>query len=164
MTTFDTSANILTEVQDISNYTIGTGGTISEATFGRFLIKAEDQVTLDDPGFTLEQCTNAVALHICHQIYMKSGKIGVTSQSLGKLSISNKLTSDLTPWMDAYKALIESVRAPRRSLKTLDPNGITHDDHTMSRLKLDQAFVATNDDSEQPNPPHYNLGDLPSYP
>lgn len=144
MTTFDTSGNILTEVQDISNYVIP--GTISVATFLRFLTKAEEQVTLDDPGFKLEQCTEAVALYICHQIFRKTGEIGVKSKSLGSASISRVLKSDLTPWMDEYQALIARVRSPIVSISTLDPNGITRVDQTSDRLRPDQAMVVDAND------------------
>ena len=162
MTTFDTSGNILTEVQDISNYTIP--GTISDATFLRFLTKAEEQVTLDDPGFLLAQCTEAVALYICHLIYRKTGRIGVTSEHISAASVSFKLTSDSTPWLDEYKMLIERVRRPRVSLKTLDTNGIMRDDIVISQLKNDQAVVVVPNGLPESPDPALTLGDLVGYP
>jgi len=137
MTAFDTSGNIQTEVQDISTYTIGTSGTITDAAFLRFLQKAEDQVSLDDPGFTLAQCTEAVALLICHQIARKKGQTGKTSLSIGKYSYSKTLKSGLTSWMDEYNALIASVGG---GVGALSSDGITRDDATMQGLGLDQSI------------------------
>lgn len=158
-TVFDTSGNIMQEVTDISNYTIP--GTISIPTFLRFLAKAEEQVTLDDPGFQLAQCTEAVALYICHQIYRKTGKSGVTSERLGSYSLSRGKGVQLTPWLDDYYDLIERVRAPVISLSTLDTNGVRRDDATMNLLRPDQAWVVESD--EQSNPPTGGIGDLMGY-
>lgn len=148
MTTFDTSGNIMTEVQDISTYTISTSGTITEATFLRFLQKAEDQVTLDDPGFTAAQCKEAVALLICHQIARKKGQTGKTSLSIGKYSYSKKLASGLTSWMDDYLNAIGKVKTAEYGVANLSTDGLARDDANMNSLALDQS-APYNLDSEE---------------
>jgi len=149
MTTFDTDANVKTEVQDISTYTIGTTGTITDTTFGIFLTKAKARVTLDDPGFTLQQCTEAVALLICHQIARKKGQTGKTSLSIGKYSYSKKLASGLTSWMDDYLAAVAAVRGAEIDVDQISTAGITRDDANMNGLGLDQSIPYDINDEER---------------
>ena len=150
MTVFDTSGNIMQEILDISTYTIP--GTISVATFLRFLTKAEQQVSLEDPGFSLAQSTEATALYICHQIYRKTGKSGVTAERLGTYSMTRGKGEQLTPWLEDYYDLIERVRAPVISLSTLDTNGIARDDTTSNLLRPDQAVTADANDAQDTMP------------
>lgn len=138
MTSYDTSGNVLTEVGDISTYTISETGTITEAQFVRFLAKSDPQVTADDPGFTQAQANEANALLICHMIARKLGKSGKTSESLGKGSYSRKLISQ-TSWLDDYDDLLDRVRNPEYGVENLSTDGITRDDATMSGLGLDQS-------------------------
>jgi hypothetical protein len=138
MTTYDTSANVETEVEDISIYTIGTSGTITDAQFVRFLAKSDAQVVLDDPGFTQVQANEANALLICHYIARKYGKSGKTSESMGRGSYSKKLNHQ-TSWLDDYYELIDIVRNPEYGVENLSTDGITRDDAVMDGLNLDQS-------------------------
>ena len=145
MTSYDTSGNVLTEVQDISTYTISATGTITEAQFVRFLAKSDAQVTLDDPGFTQVQANEANALLICHYIARKLGKSGKTSESLGKGSYSRKLTGQ-TSWMDDYHELISLVQNAEMDIANISTDGITRDDANMDGLGLDQSTPYSLDD------------------
>lgn len=145
MTSYDTSGNVLTEVQDISNYTISASGTITEAQFVRFLAKSDVQVGLDNPGWSQVQANEANALLICHYIARKLGKSGKTSESLGKGSYSKKLTGQ-TSWMDDYDDLISRVKNVDYPISSLSTDGLARSDTTINKLRLDAATVVRADD------------------
>ncbi len=126
-------------VEAISTYTIGASGTVTLAVYNVFAALAEDQINLDDPGFTTEQKNEAQALYICHLIAQKKGQTGKTSLSIGKYSYSKKLESGLTSWLDEYHALIERVKNPDYGVQNLSLEGITRDDANMNGLGLDQS-------------------------
>lgn len=141
MTAYDTSANVILAVTD-NGYTISATGSITDATFVRYLATADDQVTLDDPGFTQDQANEAVALLVCHRIARKLGKLGKTSENLGRGSYSKKLNG-MTSWMDEYDDLIRRVAATVTSttqgIQSLSTDGLTRDDANMNGLSLDQS-------------------------
>jgi hypothetical protein len=140
MTSYDSSGNVKTEVEDISTFTISATGTITDATFLRFLTKADEQVALDNPGFSQAQANEACALLICHQIARRLGKSGKTTETLGRGSyvMATKWQNSefLTTWMDEYNALVARVGG---GVGQLDSNGITRDDTVMVGLALDQS-------------------------
>jgi hypothetical protein len=135
LTSYDSSGNVKTEVEDISTFTISATGTITDATFLRFLAKADDQVALDNPGFAQVQANEACALLICHYIARRLGKSGKTSESLGRGSYSRKLSGQ-TSWQDDYDDLIARVGG---GVGNLESGGVTRDDATMPGLALDQS-------------------------
>jgi hypothetical protein len=130
-------------VEAISEYTIGTSGTITYTEWVIFGDLASAQVTLDNPGFTTAQSNYAQALYVCHLIASKLGKSGKTAESLGRGSYSKTLASGQTNWLDQYKAFIDAVAATVTSttagIQSLSTDGITRDDKTMDGLGLDQS-------------------------
>lgn len=136
----DVSAN----VEDISSYTIGAGGTISVSTFNRFFSLAEDQTARDDPGWSTEELYEAQALLVCHYIARRQGLSGKVSESgIGRYSYSRGSGAGLTSWMDEYQALVKrgsdggSITA--QDLLGSSGAGYDHYDVTESRkFRLDQ--------------------------
>lgn len=150
MTSYDSSGNVETMVEAISNFTIASsGGSITDATFLLFLANADTQVIADDPGFTQAQKNEACALLVCHYIARKKGQSGKTSLSIGKYSYSRTLKSGLTSWMDDYNALVESVKSAPYGVENLDTDGITRDDKTMTGLSLDQSVPYDLNDEDR---------------
>jgi hypothetical protein len=143
VTSYDTSANVETAIEDYSAYTVGSSGTITDAQFVRFLALADAQVTLDDPGFNQAQANEAIALYICHMIARKKGQTGKTSLSIGKYAYSKQLATGLTSWLDEYRGLIDRVAAmvtsTTQGIQSLSTDGVTRDDANMNSLSLDQS-------------------------
>lgn len=99
----DVSAN----VEAISTYTIGTGGTISVATFTLFYTNATSQTTRDDPGWDAGELTEAQSLLVCHYIARRGGMSGKVSESgIGRYGYSRGSGAGLTSWLDEYNALV----------------------------------------------------------
>jgi len=148
MTSYDTSGNVKTAIEDNSSFTIGT--TITDATFLRFLTKADKQVVADDPGILLshEQANEANALLICHYIARKQGQSGKISESgIGRYGYSRGGNAGLTSWLDEYHNLITSAKdAPVDLSSSTYTDGYTRDDATMNGLKLDQSASYDLDD------------------
>lgn len=149
MTSYDTSANVFLIVED-NGYSVGTSGTITDATFVRFLSQADGQVTAEAPSDMSQTDLNeACALLVCHRIARKLGKTGKVSESLGKGSYSKQLSSGLTSWVDEYDALLYRVRNVPYGIENLSTDGITRDDATMNLLKLDQSTAYSLDDESR---------------
>jgi hypothetical protein len=149
MTAYDTSANVLTEVEDISPFTVSATGTITAAIFMRFLTKADTRVVQDDPGFTREQKNEACALLVCHQIARRRGQAGKTSEGIGRYSYSRKLPSGQTVWMEEYLALVDSVANAPAYMTSDDADGLTRDDADMSGLDIDNEPVYSLADEDE---------------
>ncbi len=149
MTRYDSSSNIELEINDCG-FTVGTSGTITLATFTRFLMKADAQLTADDPGsiLTQEQANEAISLLICHYIARKQGKSGKISESgIGRYGYSRGSNAGLTSWLDEYRdALDRAQNAPVDLTSSTYSAGYTRDDATMNGLKLDQSTAYDLDD------------------
>jgi len=151
MTRYDTSGNVQLDVED-SGFTISATGSITDATFLRYLATADEQLAGDDPQSLLSQtqANEAIALLICHRIARKKGQSGKISLSIGKYSYSKKLASGLTSWMDEYRALLDSVQnAPVDLSSSTYTDGFTRDDKDMDSLSLDQSTPYDLDDEER---------------
>ncbi len=148
MTSYDSSGNVKTAIEDNSSFTIGT--TITDATFLRFLTKSDQQVMADDPGSLLsqEQANEANALLICHYIARKQGQSGKISESgIGRYGYSRRGSAGLTSWLDDYDDLLQRVKdAPVDLTSDTYSQGYTRDDATMNGLKLDQSTAYDLDD------------------
>lgn len=148
MTRYDSSGNVETEIEDISSFTVGT--TVTDATFLRFLVKADAQLTADDPGSILSQAqaNEAIALLICHYIARRQGLSGKVSESgIGRYGYSRGSNAGLTSWLDEYQAAISRAQnAPVDLNDSTYSDGFTHDDATMNGLKLDQSTAYDLDD------------------
>jgi hypothetical protein len=148
VTSYDSSGNVKTAIEDNSSFTIGT--TITDATFLRFLTKSDQQVMADDPGSLLsqEQANEANALLICHYIARKQGQSGKISESgIGRYGYSRGGNAGLTSWLDEYKNLLESVKnAPVDLNSSTYSEGYERDDKTMVGLQLDQSTAYDLDD------------------
>lgn len=143
MTSYDTSANVKSEVED-NGFTISATGSITDATFLRFLTKADERVTADDPGFSQAQANEACGLLVCHQIARRQGLSGKTAESgIGRYGYSRKLESGLTSWMDEYLDLLNTVSGggsvTAEDLLGDNGTGIDHLDVQQSKTyRLDQ--------------------------
>lgn len=143
MTIGDVSGNM--SALTLGAVTVGTTITMEQYTL--LLPLAQQQVAIDDPGFSDEQATEAAALLMLHMIDRAKGQSGVTSQSEGDCSVSRKLSSGLTPWMDEYQALVARIKATPVLLDSLT-DGLAHEDATFYGLKLDQSTIVTPYDTE----------------
>lgn len=153
MTRYDSSGNIETEIEDISSFTIGSSGTITDAQFVRFLAKADTQLSADDPGAVLgqEQSNEAIALLICHYIARKQGQSGKVSESgIGRYGYSRGGSAGLTSWLDDYDDLLKRAKeAPVDLNSSTYAGGFERDDKTMTGLKLDQSTAYDLDNEER---------------
>lgn len=103
------ASDVSSNVEAISPYTIGAGGTISVSVFNTFYTNAVYQTTRDDPGWETEELYEAQALLVCHYIARRQGMSGKTSESgIGTYGYSRKAGEGfLTSWMDEYNAMLK---------------------------------------------------------
>jgi hypothetical protein len=88
-------------VEAMSGYTIGTGGTITDAEYTIFLGWAQTRVTEDRLTSSTDQAT---ALMICHYISRKGGELGKVSETIGSYSYTRANMGE-SPWMTEYATL-----------------------------------------------------------
>lgn len=100
----------------ISDYVLGKDYT--EPQFAWFKVRAEERFASEDPGLTPGQADQAVALLVCHQIYLKKvGGSDKQSESIGDYSYTRLTTGQLqgSTWLGQYQDLLKSKKSPQPS-------------------------------------------------
>jgi hypothetical protein len=140
------ASDVSSNVEALSPYTIGVGGTISVSVFNTMYALAEDQTDRDNAGsvFTTEELYEAQALLVCHYIARRQGMSGKISESgIGTYGYSRGANAGLTVWLDEYNALLANAQAngsvTAEDLLGSSGGGYNHIDSSKSKdFSLDQ--------------------------
>jgi len=99
-------------------FTIGTGGTISDATFALYLAQSTLEAETDLPSSinsTLKD--EAVAYLVCHRIEAWKGLLDINNESVPDHSFSKK-NGSVDSWTMAYDRLKSSVTGKKKQRGT----------------------------------------------
>jgi len=99
-------------------FTIGTGGTISDATFALYLAQSTREVESDLPAsIDTSLKDEAVALLVCHRIELWKGMLDINNESVPDHSYSKK-SGSVDSWTLAYDRLKAQLTGKKKSRGT----------------------------------------------
>lgn len=90
-------------------YSVGTSGTITSADFATYLLWAEAQFSIDNPGNATDSLADlAVGLLICHYIDRAKTDQNIKSEDAGDGATTYGESG--SNWMKSYQSLISSLQ------------------------------------------------------